>query len=480
MNVNTPNIERIGTLAVVAAVVMAMVTMPVTAASSPLAEYNTQSDWESAEATGTINSDGTVTTSFNDGNVRINASLGTNTLGEVRLDLSNHTEDSSVSEVAKINVYNSTGDGVASRTINASDISSDGVVIVDFSGENISGDGYQIGTNYALDTTSMTIDDMTVWAASADATTYSPPADNSPPVADAGSNQTVTAGESLSLDASASSDPDGDTLTYSWDMDGDGTEDATGVSPTYTFSSAGTYTAEVTVTDSHGATATDTATITVEQATYGVTFNVTGSDGVSIDNGSVEVSNPGVTQTLTVSNGSASTTLADGDYNYTVSAEGFESSSGSFTVNGSSQTVDVSLTESTTTTTTTTTTSDSSHAVTFEFNLSDYDSNVTDLEVRQNGSVVASQGLPADASSVTENLSSGDYEVALVNDTGGDVVSENVSVSDSDLTVTVDGTEDADGPVVGIGSGAGGSTSVLIGGALLVLGLLGLVAAAAE
>lgn len=42
------------------------------------------------------------------------------------------------------------------------------------------------------------------------------PNENHPPVAEAGSGQTVEAGATVFLDGSASSDPDGDALTYSW------------------------------------------------------------------------------------------------------------------------------------------------------------------------------------------------------------------------------------------------------------------------
>lgn len=408
---NTSKQYRLGVLALVVMAVLGAVVTPAMAAATPLDEYNTVSDWESAEQVGTLNDDGTVTTSYDDGDLEVNASLGTNTLGEVRLDLSNHTKGG-YSVVTEINVYNASGGEVASRAINRTDISSEGVVIVDFSSESISGDGYSVGTSYLEGTASLTIDDLTVWNASQDATQYSPPADNSAPVADAGSSQTVSVGDSVSFDASGSTDADGDNLTYSWDLNGDGTEDATGVSPTHTFTEAGTYTAEVTVTDEHGATASAIVEVTVE---------------------------------------------AD------------------------STTTTTTTTDDTTTTTDDSTTSEPSgeSEVTFEFNLTEY-SSATDLEVRQNGSVVASQGLPSDASSVTENLSSGDYEVALVNDTGGDVVAENVTVEDSDLTVTVDGEEDSTAPVIGIGNGGGGSTAALAGGALVVLAIFGAAALARD
>ena len=43
-----------------------------------------------------------------------------------------------------------------------------------------------------------------------------PTATNTPPSANAGPDQNVTAGELVQLDGTASSDPDGDQLTFSW------------------------------------------------------------------------------------------------------------------------------------------------------------------------------------------------------------------------------------------------------------------------
>jgi len=87
-----------------------------------------------------------------------------------------------------------------------------------------------------------------------------PPPENDPPVADAGSNQTVETGELVNFDGSGSTD-DGIIVSYIWDF-GDGAS-ATGTSVSHTYSTAGTYTVTLAVTDGGGLTDSDTATVTV-------------------------------------------------------------------------------------------------------------------------------------------------------------------------------------------------------------------------
>ncbi|WP_155120623.1 PKD domain-containing protein [Haloprofundus marisrubri] len=186
---------------------------------------------------------------------------------------------------------------------------------------------------------------------------------NTPPVADAGSDSTVSVGTDLMRSASGSDDPDGDSLSYEWDLDGDGTVDSTRSQPEHTYDTAGTYTVSLTVTDEHGASDTDTATVTVEEQTtstptdgsdnttttteepaaFDVTFNVS-NNSTSVADASVVVTDENDTEVANLStdaNGSAVATLEDGNYSFTVSADGQSDKSGEFVVDGSDKTVSV-------------------------------------------------------------------------------------------------------------------------------------------
>lgn len=93
---------------------------------------------------------------------------------------------------------------------------------------------------------------------------------NSPPVANAGANQTVGEGVTVTMDGSNSSDPDGDIVSYAWTQI-DGPEvtlsDASAMLPTFTSPTVpiggAALTFELTVTDATGLTATATTIVNV-------------------------------------------------------------------------------------------------------------------------------------------------------------------------------------------------------------------------
>jgi hypothetical protein len=90
---------------------------------------------------------------------------------------------------------------------------------------------------------------------------------NQAPSANAGPDQSVLTGTTVTLDGTGSSDPEGGALTYAWtQLSGTGVElsSASAASPTFTApAEAGTLVFQLTVTDSGQASDTDTVTITV-------------------------------------------------------------------------------------------------------------------------------------------------------------------------------------------------------------------------
>jgi hypothetical protein len=91
---------------------------------------------------------------------------------------------------------------------------------------------------------------------------------NRPPIADAGTDQTVFTGDVAMLTGAGSSDPDGDAITYQWSLTSVPAgstavlSGAASVAPSFTANVAGTYVASLTVTDPGGVTATDSVTVT--------------------------------------------------------------------------------------------------------------------------------------------------------------------------------------------------------------------------
>ena len=93
--------------------------------------------------------------------------------------------------------------------------------------------------------------------------------ENSPPIADAGSDRSVTLGDTVSLDGSLSRDPDGDPLTYAWSVlhgpDGSmaGILPHTEPQPVFVPDRVGDYVIQLLVKDRHDASATATFTLAV-------------------------------------------------------------------------------------------------------------------------------------------------------------------------------------------------------------------------
>ncbi len=90
---------------------------------------------------------------------------------------------------------------------------------------------------------------------------------NTLPIANAGGDVVITAGESVTFNGSASSDADGSINSYVWASSAFPSS-LTGVQPSFTFNSVGTFSVELTVTDNDGSTATSTITVTVEKAPF--------------------------------------------------------------------------------------------------------------------------------------------------------------------------------------------------------------------
>ena len=91
--------------------------------------------------------------------------------------------------------------------------------------------------------------------------TVGQPPPNVPPVANAGADQTVVAGQTVTLNGSLSFDVDGVIVSHSWDF-GDGSG-GPGEIVNHVYTSSSIFTAVLTVTDDDNASSTDAAIITV-------------------------------------------------------------------------------------------------------------------------------------------------------------------------------------------------------------------------
>ncbi len=119
---------------------------------------------------------------------------------------------------------------------------------------------------------------------------------NTPPVADAGPDRSVTVGETVTLDGSGSTDGDGDALSFRWSLSRPEESSATltdpaGVSPTFVADVAGDYVAQLIVNDGTEDSAADSARISAGQtpvntqpvADAGLDQSVLVGDRVSLD-----------------------------------------------------------------------------------------------------------------------------------------------------------------------------------------------------
>jgi hypothetical protein len=89
---------------------------------------------------------------------------------------------------------------------------------------------------------------------------------NRPPTADAGPDQTVNEGDTVTLDGSSSSDPDDGIASYLWTRTAGPSislSDPTSSKPSFIAPSGGTLQFELKVTDKGGLTSTDTIIITI-------------------------------------------------------------------------------------------------------------------------------------------------------------------------------------------------------------------------
>ncbi len=98
---------------------------------------------------------------------------------------------------------------------------------------------------------------------------------NNVPVAEAGSDQTVQIGTTVTLNGSSSTDADGDSLSYTWSQTS-GTNvslsSPSSAATTFVPTAAGTYVFELKVYDGIDTSTADTVTVTVQQSTVSISL----------------------------------------------------------------------------------------------------------------------------------------------------------------------------------------------------------------
>ncbi|NHZ86901.1 MAG: hypothetical protein GWP19_13670, partial [Planctomycetia bacterium] len=118
---------------------------------------------------------------------------------------------------------------------------------------------------------------------------------NTAPTANAGVDQNVNTGSTVTLDGSGSSDPDGNSLTYSWSFTSKPSESSASLSsstaqkPTFTADKDSTYVVQLIVNDGEENSLADTVTVTATTgnsapiADAGIDQNVTSGSTVTLD-----------------------------------------------------------------------------------------------------------------------------------------------------------------------------------------------------
>ena len=117
--------------------------------------------------------------------------------------------------------------------------------------------------------------------------------DNSPPVANAGADQSALVNDSVTLDGSGSSDADGNQLTFSWSFvsipDGSSAtlSDTTAATPGFVVDAPGSYVAQLIVNDGTVNSAADTITVSTDNsppvANAGADQSALVNDSVTLD-----------------------------------------------------------------------------------------------------------------------------------------------------------------------------------------------------
>lgn len=127
------------------------------------------------------------------------------------------------------------------------------------------------------------------------------PEANKAPVANAGTNQSVVVGDTVTLDGSASSDANKDKLTYSWAFTSRPTDSAatlsgaTTVSPTFTADKAGSYVLSLIVNDGEVNSTAATVTVTASVGNAPPVAKITVTSNTVAVGSSVTVSGSGST-----------------------------------------------------------------------------------------------------------------------------------------------------------------------------------------